>query len=118
MKTFLEYIYNMKFDATSIGIQKNLLLAALIGVISNLPKEIKSNFKQAVHIIVGTLLSTILTPMIISLIDIIFKTTLPPQSGYGIAALIGICGTPALKRILLRKLEGTNNTNKDETTNT
>jgi len=114
MKTFLEYIYNMKFDATSIGIQKNLLLAALIGVVSNLPREVKSNFRQAVHIITGTLLSTILTPMVISLIEVFMDKSLPPQSGYGIAALIGVLGVSTVKRILISKLTS----KKDENSNT
>lgn len=113
MKSLLEYIYNMKFDATSIGIQKDLLLAALLGVVSNLPKEVKSNFHQAVHIIVGTLLSTILTPMTISLIDSIFNTTLPPQSGYGIAAMLGIIGLNTVKKILINKLTSKKDENPD-----
>jgi len=113
MKNFLEYLYNIKFDATTIGIQKDLLLAALIGVVSNLPKEVKSNFKQAVHIIVGTLLSTILTPLIISLLEMLFGTKLPPQSGYGIAALIGIVGINTIKKILINKLTSKKNENSD-----
>lgn len=114
MRTILEYLYSIKFDSASIGIQKDLLLAALIGVVSNLPKEVKSNFKQAVHIIVGTLLSTILTPMIISIIEVSFGINLPPQSGYGIAALIGIVGINTIKKILISKL--TSNKNGNSTT--
>jgi len=104
MKSFLEFLYNIKFDMQTIGIQKDLLLAALIGVVANLPKEVKSNFQQAVHIIVGTLLSTILTPTFMSLTEQIFNVKLPTQSGYGIAALIGIIGVNSIKKIIISKL--------------
>jgi len=109
MREFLNYIYNMKFDSASIGIQKDLLLAALIGVVSNLPKEVKSNLHQAIHIIVGTLLSTIMTPMIISLIEMMSGKIMPPSSGYGIAALVGILGINTIKKIILSKLTSKDN---------
>lgn len=113
MKNFLEFLYNIKFDMQTIGIQKDLLLAALVGVVANLPKDIKSNFQQAVHIIVGTLLSTILTPTVIALTEQIFSLKMPPQSGYGIASLIGIIGVSSIKKIIISKL--TSNKKTDDT---
>jgi len=104
MKSILEFLLSIRFDATVLGIQKNLLLAALIGVISNLPKEIKSNLLLAVHIVTGTLLSTILTPLIMVLIGQIFNTTLAPEMGYGIASLIGIVGVSTIKKLILNKI--------------
>ncbi len=115
MKSILEFLYSIKFNSEAKGVQKDLLLAALVGVVSNLPKEVKSNFKQAVHIIVGTLLSTILTPMIVSLINQVLHIKLPPESGYGIAALVGIMGINSIKKIILTKLTSTKK-NDDATT--
>lgn len=104
MNRILEFMYDLKFDTESIGIQKNLLLAALLGTISNLPKEIKSNFKQAVMIVTGTLLSTILTPLVMNAIEGFTHSTLPPESGYGISALLGIIGTNNIKKLIIKKL--------------
>lgn len=121
MRELLEYLYSIKFNSEAIGIQKDLLLAALIGVVSNLPKEVKSNFKQAAHIIVGTLLSTILTPMVMAIIEGVLNIKLPPESGYGIAALVGIVGVNSIKRIILSRFTSTKtktktNDDDDETT--
>jgi len=113
MKDLLEYLHNMRINSEAIGIQKDLLLAALIGVVSNLPKEVKSSFKQAVHIITGTLLSTIMTPMVIGLVESVFHTTLPAASGYGIASLIGIVGIGTIKKILISRFS-TPTEKKDE----
>jgi hypothetical protein len=114
IKEILDYIYNMRFNSATIGIQKDLLLASLIGVISNLPKEVKSNFKQFVHIITGTLLSTILTPMIIIIIEKFLNIKLPPESGYGIAALIGIVGINTIKKFLTEKLTANKKNDEDD----
>jgi hypothetical protein len=114
MKGFLDFLYNIDFDTKTIGIQKDLLLAALVGVVANLPKEVKSNSRQAVHIIVGTLLSTILTPTIIALTEQMFNITMPPQSGYGIASLIGIVGVSSIKKIIINKLSSSKKVNDDE----
>lgn len=103
IRSFLEYIYNIKFDSASIGIQKNLLLAALLGVISNLPSNIKSNFAKATYLIIGSLLSTILTPFIMLVIESIFKVKMPPESGYGIAASIGIIGLDTIRKFFINK---------------
>jgi hypothetical protein len=104
MKQFLEFLSSIRFDTTVLGIQKNLLLASLIGVVSNLPKNIKSNFLLAVHIVTGTLLSTILTPFIIVMIEHLLTVKLPVASGYGIASLIGIVGVNSIKKLIVDKL--------------
>lgn len=114
MKTILEFLSNIRFDATVLGIQKNLLLAALIGVVSNLPKNIKSNFILAVHIVTGTLLSTILTPTIISLLESIFSIKMAPESAYGIASLIGIVGVSTIKKLIVDKLSSNKPTENDD----
>lgn len=39
-----------------------------------------------------------------SLVSYLIGTKLPPESGYGIAALIGIVGINTIKKILITKL--------------
>jgi hypothetical protein len=114
MKHILDFLAHIRFDASFLGIQKNLLLAALIGVVSNLPKNIKSNFFLAIHIVTGTLLSTILTPTIISLLEHLFNIKMAPESAYGIASLIGIVGVNSIKKIIVDKLSS--NTTKENDT--
>lgn len=104
MKALIEFFNAIRFDVTLLGIQKNLLLSSLIGVLSSLPSNIKSKFLMTIHILVGTLLSTIMTPGVLSITETLFKVTLDNSASYMISALLGILGTSTIKKIIVNKL--------------
>jgi ABC-type molybdenum transport system ATPase subunit/photorepair protein PhrA len=107
MDRIMEWISGI--DLESIGIQKHLIVAALIGTLLNIPKNIKSKIQKTTLVILTTIMCTILTPLVLEVLaNMGWKVS--QGSSFAIAGLIGVIGISTLKKYIVDKL----NKNKDE----
>jgi hypothetical protein len=113
MNKVIEWLSSV--DLINIGIQKNLLLSALIGNLLNMPRNVKSKIQKTILVLLSTIMSTIMTPFILELLSTLgLKIT--TGSSFAVAGLVGIVGISTLKKYIVDKLNNNVNPGKNEPT--
>lgn len=104
----------LSINLLDIGIQKNLLISALVGNLLNIPKNIKSKIQKSILVLLSTIMSTILTPLVIEILSAV-GLKISQGSSFAIAGLVGVVGISTLKKFIVDKLN--KNNSKDEQQN-